>query len=146
MKKSVLFFLAGFVACALAGALTFKIGGTQKMSKVHTLEFPLLLGADEQSKNLHLLPKGTTLYFDQSYPEGFTRYKVYINIDRMPLKLTQPNDPNLIKPIDAYAPSKADLAKLLNQYPLSKDDLSAILKTSPITKEEIRELLVEYSK
>ena len=84
MKKSVLFFLAGFVVCALAGALTFKIWGTQKMSKVHTLEFPLLLGADEQSKNLHLLPKGTTIYFDQSYPEGFTRYKSLANTtDRM---------------------------------------------------------------
>lgn len=146
MKKSILFFLAGFIVCALAGALTFKMWGSQKMSKVHTLEFPLLLGADEQSKNFHLLPKGTTLYYDRSYPEGFTRYKVYINIDRMPLKLTQLNDPYLIKPIDAYAPSKDDLAKLLSQYPLSKDDLSAILKTSPITKEEIRELLVEYSK
>jgi hypothetical protein len=146
MKKSISLLLFGFLICALGSATAFYVWRAQKMTKVHILEYPLLLSSDQESNTFHLLPKGTTLYFDQSYPEGFTRYKVYINIDRMPLKLVELDDPNLIKPIDAYSPSRADISKLLSAYPISKGDLAAILKSSTITKEEIRELLAEYSR
>lgn len=50
-----------------------------------------------------MLPVGTTLYFDRSFPEGFTRYKVYVNIDRMPLTLRKLPDSNEIEPIEARA-------------------------------------------
>jgi hypothetical protein len=46
-----------------------------------------------------MLPIGTTLYFDKSFPEGFTRYKVYVNIDRMPLALRELSDPSEIDPL-----------------------------------------------
>jgi hypothetical protein len=71
----------------LTVALLFTVRSRPKMTKVHTLKAPLILVGSEPGENLHLLPGGTTLYFDQSFPEGFTRYKVYINIDRMPLTL-----------------------------------------------------------
>ena len=116
------------------------------MTKVHTLKAPLLLSSPEQSKNMHLLPKGTTLYFDKSFPEGFSRYKVYINIDRMPLALKDLSDPTEVIPIDATAPSQSDVRKLLLDYPITKDDLSAILKSGQLTKDDIRQLLVEFSK
>lgn len=116
------------------------------MTKVHKLEYPLLITSEGQTNVSHLLPKGTTLYFDQSYPEGFTRYKVYINIDRMPLKLENLDDSTMIIPSEAYAPSKEDLQKLLRDYPLTKNDLESILKSGILSKEEIRELLTEYSK
>jgi hypothetical protein len=116
------------------------------MTKVHKLKSPLLLSSDSPSVNMHMLPKGTVLYFDQSYPEGFTRYKVYINIDRMPLELKTLSDPTEIMPIDAEAPTKADLQKLLKDYPLSKADLEAILKSGRISKEEIKEVLSEFSR
>lgn len=116
----------------------------QKMTKVHKLESPLLLSSDSPSKNMHMLPKGTVLYFDRSYPEGFTRYKVYINIDRMPLALTEQTDPTSIDPIDATAPDKESLKKLLKDYPLTKEDLIAILKSSAMPKEEIKEILTDF--
>lgn len=114
------------------------------MTKVHKLESPLLLSSDSSSKNMHMLPKGTVLYFDRAYPEGFTRYKVYINIDRMPLALTEQTDPTSIDPIDAIAPDKEILKKLLKDYPLTKEDLTAILKSSAMPKEEIKEILTDF--
>lgn len=114
------------------------------MAKIHKLESPLILLSEAPSKNYHMLPKGTVLYFDKSYPEGFTRYKVYINIDRMPLKLEDLADPTEINPIDAVAPGKEDLLKLLREYPLTKSDLESILNSKRISKEEIREILENF--
>ena len=90
------------------------------MTKIHTLAAPLIVATqDSSSKNLHLLPKGSTLYFDKSYPEGFSRYKLYINVARIPLQLEALADPTEIRPVDAYASSPADLRKLLEDYPLT---------------------------
>uniref|UniRef100_Q47E08 Putative transmembrane protein n=1 Tax=Dechloromonas aromatica (strain RCB) TaxID=159087 RepID=Q47E08_DECAR len=114
------------------------------MTKIHKLEYPLILSSESASKNTHMLPKGTVLYFDKSYPEGFTRYKIYINIDRMPLKLDDLSDPTEIDPIDAVAPSKEDLLKLLRDYPLTKSDLESILNSKRISKDEIREILDNF--
>ena len=138
--------LIGALASALVCATLFVVWNTSSMTKVHTLKAPLLLSSPEQSKNMHLIPKGTTLYFDKSFPEGLSRYKVYINIDRMPLALKELSDPTEINPIDAAAPSQSDVRKLLLDYPITKDDLSAILKSGQLTKDEIRQLLVEFSK
>jgi hypothetical protein len=116
------------------------------MTKVHTLEFPLLLAGPNGNSPLYLLPKGTTLYLDKTYPEGFTRYKIYINIDRFPLTTTELSDPTAIRPITAFVMDKKDLQRLLDRNPITKDDLAAILKSGQLTKEEIRELLAEYSR
>ena len=114
------------------------------MTKVHKLEFPLLLTSEDSLSNFHLLPKGTTLYFDKAYPEGFTRYKVYINIDRMPLTLTELSDPTLIDPLDAQALDKENLKKILRDYPLTKSDLESILKSGKISKDEVKEVLTDF--
>ena len=111
------------------------------MTKIHKLEYPLIISSEAASKNVHMLPKGTVLYFDKSYPEGFTRYKVYINIDRMPLKLDDLSDSTEINPIDAFAPSKEDLLKIIRDYPLTKSDLESILNSKRISKDEIKEIL-----
>ena len=144
MIKIIAAFFGGIIICALVGTIAFFFWSHHKMPKVHKLESPLLLASEDQSNSLHILPKGTTLYFDQAYPEGFTRYKVYINIDRMPLKLEELSDPTLIVPLDAYAPDKEDLKKLLRDYPLTKNDLESILKSGKISKEEIKEVLTDF--
>jgi hypothetical protein len=140
-----LFSLAIGALGLMAGAFTY-ICGANKMTKVHTLEFPLMLASPSGNAPLYLLPKGTTLYFDKAYPEGFTRYKVYINVDRFPLATTELSDPTIIKPITAFAMDKNDLQRLLERNPVTKDDLAAILKSGQLTKDEIRELLAEYAK
>ena len=115
------------------------------MTKIHTLTAPLLVAAQDSSKNLHLLPRGATLYFDKAFPEGFTSYKIYVNVDRMPLPLEQLADPTEIRPIEAFAPSAEDLRRLLRDYPLTRDDLVSILKSTKMEKQEIRSILAEYS-
>lgn len=86
------------------------------------------------------------MYFDQAYPEGFTRYKVYVNLNRLPLGLKELSDPTAILPMEGAAPTGDDLKKLLSSYPLTKNDLEAILKSGKVTREEIKTLLAEYSK
>lgn len=114
------------------------------MTKVHTLKAPLLIASNEATKNLHLLPAGTTLYFDKSFAEGFSRYKVYINIDRMPLVLSDLSDPTEIDPIEARPLEKAELAKALRDYPLTRQDLEAILQAKHLTREEIKEVFDNF--
>lgn len=132
-----------FVTVCFSIRACYHVG--QKMTKVHTLQFPMLLGGPEGNGPYQLLPKGTVLYYDQSYPEGFTRYIIYINIDRYPLSLTELGDPYLIDPLSAFAMNKGDLRRLLDRNPITKEDLTAILKSNQLSKQEIRELLVEYS-
>jgi hypothetical protein len=140
-------FLLGILTAALVSIGGIAIWRAHKVTKIHTLAAPLLVAAqDTISKNLHLLPKGATLYFDKAYPEGFSRYKLYINVDRMPLPLEDLADPAEIRPVDAYAPSPVDLRKLLKDYPLTKDELVSILKSTKMEKEEIRSILADYSR
>jgi hypothetical protein len=116
------------------------------ITKVHTLKFPMLLGGPGGNGPFQLLPKGTTLYYDQSYPEGFTRYKVYVNIDRYPLTLSELSDPTEIDPLLAFAMDKGGLKRVLDRNPITKEDLTAILKWKQLSKQDIRDLLEEYSK
>lgn len=116
------------------------------MTKVHTLEFPMLLISEKVGKVESLLPAGTVLYADQSFPEGFTRYKVYINIDRYPLKLSELPDPTMIAPLEARPLEKSDLQRFLKEYPLNRADLEAILKSNYISKSEVRDILSDYLK
>lgn len=144
MSKFRLSIGVAVIAIALYIYAKYSISEDKKVTKIHKLEYPLILSSDAPSKNTHMLPKGTVLYFDKSYPEGFTRYKVYINIDRMPLKLDDLSDPTEITPIDATAPSKEDLLKLIQDYPLTKGDLESILNSKRISKDEIREILENF--
>ncbi|WP_434516295.1 hypothetical protein AB6Q56_06590 [Dechloromonas sp. ARDL1] len=144
MNKTIL--SIGITALAIALYICTKCYAPEgmKMTKIHKLEYPLIISSDAASKNTHMLPKGTVLYFDKSYPEGFSRYKVYINIDRTPLKLENLSDPTEINPIDAFAPSKEDLLKIIRDYPLTKSDLESILDSKRISKDEIREILEKF--
>ena len=128
---------------AAAGATYQKFGA--KMTKAHTLKFPLLLSGEEKAGPLYLLPTGTTMYLDQTYPEGFSRYIVYVNVDRFPLPTHELSDPTSIRPITAYPMEKEDLTRLLSRNPVTKAELAAILNSGQLTKAEIREVLAEYS-
>lgn len=140
MKKKVLPFFIG-LATGIACILLIFFWNKNAMTKIHRLKAPLILASNTPTKNLHLLPAGTTLYYDSSFPEGFTRYKVYINIDRMPLALVELDDPTEIDPIDARPLDKSDLIKALRDYPLTRTDLEAILNSKQLSKQEIQEVL-----
>jgi hypothetical protein len=142
--RSFAVFVSGAVFGFLIFGLPFSSSNRSKITKITTLKAPMVLVSNEPTKNLHLLPAGTTLYFDQSYPEGFTRYKVYINIDRMPLPLRDLADPTEIDPIEARALSKSELAKALREYPLTRGDLEGILQSTHMTTQEIEEVFHEF--
>lgn len=144
MRRKVPNFLIGFIFGALCFSIAFFLWNSTKMTKIHKLKTPLILASDSPTKNLHLLPAGTTLYFDKSFPEGFTRYRVYINIDRMPLSLTDLADPTEIDPIEARAFDKFELNRALHDYPLTRQDLERILNSNQLTREEIMEVLANY--
>ncbi|WP_374513349.1 hypothetical protein [Niveibacterium sp.] len=71
----------------------------------------LLLAAASDGGGQYSLPTGTVLYFDRAYPEGFSRFRVYINVDRMPLRLKSLDDTTLIDPLDAVAPNQNDIER-----------------------------------
>jgi hypothetical protein len=134
------------VAFAGTACLAFHPYLGTKMTKVHTLAFPLLLSSAAKHGPFQLLPKGTTLYLDRTYPEGFTRYIVYVNVDRFPLPTRESSDPTVIDPLTAYAMDPRDLKRLLEANPVTKEELAGILKSGQLSKEEIREVLAEYAK
>lgn len=147
MASRRIFIVAAILTCITIFTLsTYYQSGQKKMTKVHTLKFPMLLAGPEGNGPFQLLPKGTTLYYDQSYPEGFTRYMIYVNVDKYPLPTRELSDPTSIEPLTAFPMDKGDLKRLLDRNPITKQELSSILNSAQLSREEIRELLAEYSK
>ncbi|MGZ8293761.1 MAG: hypothetical protein ACXWVG_12010 [Telluria sp.] len=140
MKNTVGSVLCGAILGFFLNTLMSIIWNRANPPKVHILQAPLLIASNSATTNLHLLPAGTSLYFDESYPEGFTRYKAYINIDRMPLSLSKLVDSSEIDPIEARALDKSELAMALRDCPLTRQELEAILHSKQLSIEEIQEV------
>ncbi len=137
---TILSFLGGATAASLlfCGYLIWKPATV----KIHRLTTPLQLSTEQASNGL--LPVGTTLYYDTSFPEGFSRYKIYVNIDRMPLPLENLPDPTMIAPLETAPFRQEALLKLLRNHPLTRKDLDTILSTGYLSKDEIKEVLSEF--
>lgn len=117
------------------------------MSKTQYLKLsePLLLSAGGESKNFHMLPAGTPMYKDQSFPEGHTRYIVYVNFKgAFAAEVVKSEKPNLVDPIWAQAVNKDDVQQLIAETPVSKDDLVRILKARKMTREELAQIVREW--
>ncbi|WP_223164736.1 hypothetical protein [Massilia mucilaginosa] len=142
--KPVVSFTLGAAAGALMLAAAWFFRNAHQAVHVHVLDAPMLLAADGMDKNLHLLPKGTTLYYDQGFPEGVERYRVYVNLDHNILKLKQLDDPTRITPIRAQAIEAHELKRALRDYPLTKSELQAILKSDRMTRDEIKAVFDEF--
>jgi hypothetical protein len=99
--KATGIFLSGFFAALVVVAVSALIWERKRIVKVHILTQPWIISSNQSDRALHTLPPGTTLYFDKGFPEGFSRYKVYVNVDRMPLALRDLPDRNEIDPLDA---------------------------------------------
>ncbi len=112
-----------------------------EINKIHILTEPMLIGTEESQGKRYLLPKGTTLYFDKTMPEGFDRYFLFVNIEGKPLKLENPEKPGLVAPISAYPIEKSELIDLINSYPLDKQDLARILKSIPAKRQDLLDIL-----
>ena len=109
--------------------------------KAFTIDEPLLIEG-EQQKNYSLLPAGSTLYLDKSWPEGHQTFHVYFHF-KGDLK-ARPADVNVISPIWLRSVDRDELSKLLNEYPVSKNELAAIIRARGITKTELIQILREW--
>lgn len=130
-----------------AGALLQKSGALQ-MSKTQYLKLkePLLLNAEGELKYFHMLPAGTALYKDYSFPEGHTRYIVYVNIKgSFEAETVESDKRNLIDPIWAYTVKKDEVQQLMAETPISKDDLVRILKARKMTREDLAQIVREWT-
>jgi hypothetical protein len=133
-----------------AGML-FQKFGVPMMKKTTYLQIqePLLLEVHEpeaQQRDFHMLPAGTPLYHEYSFPEGHTTYRVYINIKaNFAAKEIVSDKPNLIDPIWAYPVKPEDLPKLIANTPVSKDDLVRILKARKMTREDLAQIVREWT-
>ena len=116
-----------------------------KMPRVHKLQFPLALSGGSENGPTTILPKGTSLYYDQAFPEGFVRYKIYVNVEGVKLDSQEVTEKFWIDPLTAFPFDKGSLQKLMRDYPLAKEDLASILRSGQISKQEIRDLLTEFS-
>lgn len=112
------------------------------------LQEPLLLevyASGAQQRDYHMLPAGTALYKDYSFPEGHTRYIVYVNIKaQVAMKTVVDDRPNLTVPLWAEPVRTEDLPLLLANTPVSKEDLVRILKARKMTREDLAQIVREW--
>jgi len=148
MKKKIAPLLRGAMLVAIgiglgAGVMSDKQAHT--VERVHTLEHPLLMTGAEVNSPPTILPKGTPLYYEKAFPEGFVRYKIYVNVEGIMLDTREPSERFWLKPMTAFPVQDEQLRDLLNTYPLTKEQLASILESGQISKTGIRTLLTEYS-
>ena len=129
-------------AIALAILFISLIIGCSNMlnKKVHVLQHPLRVASENQNQ-YYMLPKGTTLYYDDSLPEGADRFYVYINIEGSPLELKNLERSDLIIPLTAYPFEDKDIVNLVKDYPVNKKDLSKILNSEFLSKDDAQEII-----
>ena len=139
--------LSSQIAAAFLCGMLFQKFGVPAMSKTTylKLEEPLLLESEGKSQDFHVLPAGTALYVDRSFPEGFTRYIAYINIkgDFAAKKIVS-DKMNLVDPIWAHPVQRSDLPFLMANTPVTKNDLVRILKARKMTREELAQIVREW--
>ena len=141
-----LYFAFIVLAAFLTGVLTQKYGVLNMSQTIYLkLKEPLLLNAEGKQENFHMLPAGTPLYKDQTFPEGHTRYIVYINVKgAFSAERIESKKANLIDPIWGYPVQRTDLPDLIGNAPLSKDDLVRILKARKMNREELAQIVREW--
>lgn len=135
------------IVCGLIGITVLLMTTSfkeKKMPLVHKLQFPLLLTGNGSANHQYLLPEGTSIYYDQAFPEGFVRYKVYINVEGVSLESKESTDKFWLDPLTAFPIDKDSLKKLIKDYPLSKKELGEILKSNSLSKQDVKEVLEDF--
>ena len=110
---------------------------------VHIVESPLQIATNDPSERF-VIPAGTTLHYIDSFPEGFQRYIVYVNIEGPPLTLHEVERDNFIAPVSAYPTSKEEKARWTNG-PVNEEYIRALLSSSGLSVDELIELVERTS-
>ncbi|VVO58874.1 hypothetical protein PS898_00683 [Pseudomonas fluorescens] len=108
---------------------------------------PLLIGGRNGDENSYVLPMGTTLYEDKSYPEGFTRYLVYFNhkspIDHETVTMEPKYGGSVVVPQWLESIDAVTLNDIFNRFPFSKSDVAAAVRANDITRDDLIEIIGE---
>lgn len=141
--KKLFSYLGIIIASASAGIFLSQIGILHmKTTKAFTTSEPLLIEGEKQN-SFSILPMGTVLYLDKSWPEGHDTYHVYFHF-KGKLPATSTNG-ELIAPIWLRTVDRSEIAKLLTEYPLTKEELKSILKAQNYSKDELVQILRELN-
>lgn len=147
INKWIAFWLVGLVLI-YAAVLTFVVinnGSRSHDVKMIKTKEPLLIEGPNGDENYYVLPLGTTLYHDMSFPEGHDRYVVYLNHkgaiahDEVPMKPEYGGsfiDPLWISNIDVDT-----LKEIFKRFPLSKEDVVAAIKSNEITRDDLADII-----
>jgi hypothetical protein len=147
INKWITFWLVGLVliyAAVLTFAVFNNVSRSHDMKMIKTKE-PLLIEGPNGDENYYVLPLGTTLYHDKSFPEGHDRYVVYLNHkgaiahDEVPMKPEYGGsfiDPLWISNIDVDT-----LKEIFKRFPLSKEDVVAAIKSNEITRDDLADII-----
>lgn len=150
MKALRILGLTAFLAAMFGGGMIFQKLGVPMMQNTTylVLQEPLLLEVLEpeaQQRDYHMLPAGTALYKDYAFPEGHSRYIVYVNIKAQVATKTVVSDkPNFTVPLWGEPVRPEDLPLLLANTPVSKEDLVRILKARKMTREDLAQIVREW--
>lgn len=132
--KAVLLFVSGF--------LFSETGPIHVRHKyAYSIEEPLLIDGERQN-SYSILPVGTVLYFDKSWPEGHSTYHVYFHF-KGDFRATAA-DGNTISPLWLRTVDANEVTKLMSEYPLSRDDLAAILKARKMTHDDLMQIVRDW--
>ncbi|CAI8778354.1 Transmembrane protein [Pseudomonas sp. IT-P100] len=147
INKWIAFWLVGLVLI-YAAVLTFVVinnGSRSHDVKMIKTKEPLLIEGPNGDENYYVLPLGTTLYHDMSFPEGHDRYVVYLNhkgaiahdeVSTKPEYGGSFIDPLWISNIDVDT-----LKEIFKRFPLSKEDVVAAIKSNEITRDDLADII-----
>ncbi|NNA55715.1 hypothetical protein HBO27_07710 [Pseudomonas koreensis] len=144
-KFSLLLVTGLFVNAIFLGFLIFAdIRKGHEMKMIKTKE-PLLIEGPNGDENYYVLPLGTTLYHDKSFPEGHDRYVVYLNHKGAIAHEDVPMKPeyggSFIDPLWLSNVDDDTLKEIFKRFPLSKKDIAAAIKANEITKDDLADII-----
>jgi hypothetical protein len=110
-------------------------------NKQHILRTPLVVYSQTPYGEIGILPIGTTLRYVESFPEGFDRFTVFVNVERSPLALEEVNPPELVNPLSAIPGAAFES----DGPPVAIEMLQKILRSLGIKREDLERLLDYYA-
>jgi hypothetical protein len=125
--------LTGIVLLVAVRLLTEEGESMKVTTKHHVLRYPLIVYSGGPQSQIGILPRGTSLRYVESFPEGFDRFIVFVNVERSPLPLDDISPPELVDPLSAPPGRRTitteELQKLLHSLSVERGDLNKLLES-----------------
>lgn len=109
-------------------------------NKHHVLLTPLVVYSGGPESETGVLPKGTSLRYVESFPEGFDRYVVFVNVERSPFALEEIAPAGLVDPLSAIPGEKNAGEHSI----VTIEELKQILRAVGVRRNHLKELLDTY--